>query len=88
MSATKAAVMRDYYVAVGQALSDALAKVEGADQLTAWDQLVIMARLLGHAVADNVEAECRERALETVIQLVRVGCTLAALAPHAPGGSA
>ena len=87
MSATKAAVMRAYYVAAGQALSDALAKVEGADQLTVWDQLVIMSRMLGHAIGDNLGAEHRERALESMIQLVRIGCTLAATAPLAPGGS-
>ncbi len=88
MSATKAAVMRDYYVAAGQALSDALAKVEGADQLTAWDQLVIMARMLGHAVGDNFGGEHREQALESVLQIVRAGCKDAATAPLAPGGAA
>lgn len=88
MSATKAAVMRDYYVAVGQALSDALAKVEGADQLTAWDQLGLIARMLGHAVTDNVAAEHRERALESLCQLVRCSCTIAAIPVLAPGGSA
>ncbi|PWR17667.1 hypothetical protein [Zavarzinia aquatilis] len=87
MSAKKAAVVRDYYVAVGQALSDALAKVEGADQLTVWDQLVIMSQMLGHAVGDNFSAKHREQALESVLQIVRAGCHDAATTPLAPGGS-